>query len=58
MALVNLLGEIALEDTQLDSQQVLVEILIQLRMLNLHMSKLTDEKITRNDVQGDLDNDN
>ena len=58
MALVNLLGEIALEDTQLDSQQVLVEILIQLRMLNLHMAKLTDEKITRNDVQGDLDNDN
>ena len=58
MALVNLLGEIALEDTQLDSQQVLVEILIQLRMLNLHMTKLTDEKITRNDVQGDLDNDN
>ena len=58
MALVNLLGEIALEDTQLDSQQVLVEILLQLRMLNLHMAKLTDEKITRNDVQGDLDNDN
>ena len=58
MALVNLLGEIALEDTQLDSQQVLVEILVQLRMLNLHMTKLTDEKITRNDVQGDLDNDN
>lgn len=58
MALVNLLGEIALENTQLDSQQVLVEILLQLRMMNLHLSKLTDEKITRNDVQGDLDNDN
>lgn len=58
MALVNLLGEIALENTQLDSQQVLVEILLQLRMMNLHLSKLTDEKITSNDVQGDLDNDN
>lgn len=57
MALVNLLGDLSLEDTQLDSQQVLVEILLQLRIMNLHLSKLTDERITRNDVQGDLDND-
>ena len=57
MALVNLLGDLSLEDTQLDIQQVLVEILLQLRIMNLHLSKLTDERITRNDVQGDLDND-
>ena len=57
MALVNLLGDLSLEDTQLDSQQLLIEILIQLRIMNIHLSKLSDERISRNDVQGDLDND-
>lgn len=57
MALVNLLGDLSLEDTQLDSQQLLIEILIQLRIANIHLAKLSDERISRNDVQGDLDND-
>lgn len=57
MALVNILGELGLEETQLDTQQLLLEILLQLRVVNIHLSKLSDERVSRDDLQGDLDND-
>lgn len=54
--LVNMFGDIALEDTQKDQIEVMRELLVQIRILNIHMQKLSDERVLVEDViQGEYD---
>lgn len=48
--LVNMFGDIALEATQLDQADLLRELLIQIKILNVHMQKLSDENVRIDDV--------
>lgn len=48
--LVNLFGETATEETQLDQLVLLKDLLIQIKILNVHMAKLSDEKVSIEDV--------
>lgn len=54
MGLRNLFGEIALEETQvtnrLTQEEMLAQILIELRKLNLHMTHISDQRITNEDI--------
>lgn len=49
--LVNMFGKVASETTQLNQEELMRELVIQLRILNTHMQSLTDEKILREDVK-------
>lgn len=49
--LVNMFGKVATEETQVSQDQLLRELVIQLRILNIHMQKLSDEKVLREDVK-------
>lgn len=57
MALRNLFGDVALEDTQLDIKldhgELLLEMVKQLRIMNLHLQAISGEKIDSHDVQED-----
>lgn len=53
--LINLFGETATEETQLDQLSLLKDLLIQIKILNVHMAKLSDERITVEDVTLDGD---
>lgn len=48
--LVNAFGKIALEDTQTDNRDLLLKIIAQLQIMNLHLSVLTDTKIEEFDL--------
>ena len=54
--LINLFGETATEETQLDQLSLLKDLLIQIKILNIHMSKLSDERVTVEDIaiNGDI----
>jgi hypothetical protein len=47
-------GKITLEETQTDNRELLEEILIQLKMMNIHLQHLTDQNIRREDVGEEL----
>ena len=53
--LINLFGETATEETQLDQLLLLKDLLIQIKILNVHMAKLSDERVTVEDVTLDGD---
>lgn len=53
--LINLFGETATEGTQLDQLLLLKDLLIQIKILNVHMAKLSDENVTVEDVALDGD---
>lgn len=61
MALCNAFGELSLEETQQEIKQLLVEnhndsdlllasILRELKMMNMHLSHLTDQRILEDDI--------
>lgn len=49
-SLVNAFGKIGLDETNRDVVQLLEAIVVELRILNLHMSQIDDEEITADDV--------
>lgn len=55
MALVNMLGGLALESTQQDTQlehgEILLQILLELRQMNMHLAAISGEKITAAEIQ-------
>jgi hypothetical protein len=48
--LVNAFGKIALDETSRDTRELLEAIIVELRILNLHMAKMNDEEISSDDV--------
>mgnify|MGYP003674595610 FL=1 len=48
--LVNAFGKISLDETARDTRELLEAILVELKIMNLHMSQLDDEEITAEDV--------
>jgi len=52
--LVNAFGKITLEETQTDNRELLEEILLQLRIMNIHLQHLTDQIVRREDVGEEL----
>jgi len=52
--LVNAFGKITLEETQTDNRELLEEILLQLRIMNIHLQHLTDQTVRREDVGEEL----
>lgn len=48
--LVNAFGKIALDETSRDVGELLEAILIELRMMNVHLAMMTDEEVTKGDV--------
>lgn len=57
MALRNLFGDVALESTQLDLKldhgELLLEILQQLRIMNLHLAAISGERVNEHDIEGE-----
>ena len=49
--LINVFGEVALDETQRDSRELLEEILIELRIMNVHMEAITNERVRKTDVE-------
>lgn len=43
-----------IESQQLSSRDLLVEILIEMRRMNLQLEMMTDEHVSRNDVEGEM----
>ena len=52
--LVNAFGKITLEETQTDNRELLEEILLQLKIMNVHLQYLTDERVRREDIGEEL----
>ena len=49
--LVNAFGKITLEDTQIDNRELLIAILHELRIMNVHLQSITDERVRPEDVE-------
>lgn len=49
--LVNAFGKIALEETNKDVEELLEAILVELRIMNLHLSMVTEEELTKDSVE-------
>ncbi len=49
--LVNAFGKITLDETQRDTKELLHEILIELKKLDLHLSELSGLRINEDDVK-------
>lgn len=58
MALRNLFGEVALEETQKEAaftqEDLLIDILRQLKIMNLHLAHLSDQRIQIEDIEDGL----
>ena len=58
MGLRNLFGEIALESTQMengqDEQDLLLDILRQLKIMNVHLAHLSDQTVRIEDIEDGL----
>lgn len=58
MALRNLFGEVALEGTQLEAaltqEDLLIDILRQIKIMNLHLAHISDQHITVDDIEEGL----
>ena len=48
--LVNAFGSVNVEDTQLENRDLLLVIIEELRIMNMHLAMLTDNEITRDDL--------
>jgi len=48
--LVNAFGKINLEETQVDNRDLLLEILKQLKIMNIHLESITDQRILDHDI--------
>lgn len=59
MALRNLFGDVALEETQLEGnltqQDLLIEVVKQLKIMNLHLAHLSDQTVRDEDVEEGLE---
>lgn len=57
MGLRNMFGDVALEATQLDIKldhgEALIEILKQLRIMNIHLAAISGERVNAQDVEVD-----
>lgn len=58
MGLRNLFGEVALEETQKDigftQEDLLIDILRQLKIMNMHLAHLSDQRIKIEDIEDGL----
>lgn len=58
MALRNLFGDIALEATQKetgqDQQDLLIDILRQLKIMNVHLAHISDQRVQIEDIEDGL----
>jgi hypothetical protein len=58
MGLRNAFGDIALESTQLengqDAQDLLIDILRQLKIMNMHLAHISDQRIQIEDIEEGL----
>ena len=54
MGLRNLFGEIALEETQKDTGELLLEVLTELKIMNVHLQHLSDQRVTKADVEEEI----
>lgn len=58
MALRNLFGEVALEGTQLEAaltqEDLLIDILRQIKIMNMHLAHLSDQRISMEDIEEGL----
>lgn len=48
--LVSPFGNLASEDTQLTQADLLRDLIIQIKILNIHLAKLSDERVLEEDV--------
>lgn len=48
--LVNAFGKIALDESSRDTRELLAAIIVELRIMNVHLAQLNDEEITAHDV--------
>lgn len=55
MALRNAFGKLSLEDTQLDTREILIAILEQMIIMNKHLQSITDEDIDEFDIQDEME---
>lgn len=59
MALVNMFGKVALEDTQSDIKiehgELLLEILRQLHTMNLHLATISGERVSLDELNGEVE---
>lgn len=59
MALRNLFGDVALEETQLEGnltqQDLLIEVVKQLKIMNIHLAHLSDQSVRDEDVEEGLE---
>ena len=57
MGLRNMFGDVALESTQLETNlshgELLLEVLKQLRIMNMHLSAISGEKVNEHDIEGE-----
>lgn len=57
MALRNLFGDVALESTQVELNvthgELLLEILVQLRIMNTHLAAISGERVNEQDIEGE-----
>lgn len=49
--LINAFGKITLEETQIDHRELLIAILHELRIMNVHLQSITDERVRPEDVE-------
>ena len=49
--LINAFGKISLDETNKDTVELLIAILLELRVSNAHLAKLTNEEITTEEVE-------
>lgn len=52
--LVNAFGKISLVDTQADNRELLLAILAELRIMNVHLESITDERVRLEDIEETL----
>ena len=55
MGLRNLFGDISLEDTQVELREALQEIVIQLKIMNVHLEHISEQHVLRADVEDTQD---
>lgn len=59
MALRNLFGDVALEDTQLEGnltqEDLLIEVVKQLKIMNLHLAHMSDQTVRDEEVEEGLE---
>lgn len=50
-SLVNAFGKIALDESSRDIEELLEAILVEIRIMNTHLGMMTEEEITKEDVE-------